>query len=126
MRTGVDRRFDAPAKPAFRSNLIISGLPSIRLPWPGTVWLLFDSSGSRSEPAVEKTDAAARVLSDAGFVVSTATIDVSSRTSDHALVQRATALGDVTSIIRAAAVSATQASPATILAIDLCCTTLVF
>jgi len=44
----------------------------------------------------ENADAAAKVLSDAGFEVSTATVDVSSRGSVHALVGMATALGDVT------------------------------
>jgi hypothetical protein len=41
-------------------------------------------------------DAAAEILSHAGFEVSTATVDVSSRESVHALVETATALGDVT------------------------------
>ena len=40
-------------------------------------------------------DAAAEVLSNAGFEVSAATVDVSSRESIHALVETATALGDV-------------------------------
>ena len=53
----------------------------------------------------ENSDAAARVLSDAGFEVSTATVDVSSRASVHELVQRATALGEVTGVIHAAGVS---------------------
>jgi NAD(P)-dependent dehydrogenase (short-subunit alcohol dehydrogenase family) len=73
----------------------------------------------------ENSDAAAKVLSDAGFEVSTATVDVSSRESVHALVQTATALGDVTSVIHAAGVSPTQAPPATILAVDLYGTALV-
>ena len=64
-------------------------------------------------------DAAAEVMSDAGFEVSTATVDVSSRESVHALVQAATALGDVTGVIHAAGVSPSQASPATILLVDL-------
>jgi NAD(P)-dependent dehydrogenase (short-subunit alcohol dehydrogenase family) len=64
-------------------------------------------------------EAAAAVLSNAGFEVSTATVDVSSRQSVHALVGKATALGDVTGLIHAAGVSPTQASPATILAVDL-------
>jgi NAD(P)-dependent dehydrogenase (short-subunit alcohol dehydrogenase family) len=73
----------------------------------------------------ETSDAAAKVLSDAGFEVSTVTVDVSSRESVHALVQTATALGDVTGVIHAAGVSPTQASPATILAVDLYGTALV-
>ncbi len=63
--------------------------------------------------------AAADVLSNAGFEVSTTTVDVSSRESIHKLVEAATALGDVTGVIHAAGVSPSQASPATILAVDL-------
>jgi NAD(P)-dependent dehydrogenase (short-subunit alcohol dehydrogenase family) len=73
----------------------------------------------------ENADAAAKVLSDAGFEVSTASVDVSSRESVHALVRAATALGDVTGVIHAAGVSPTQASPATILRVDLYGTALV-
>ena len=69
--------------------------------------------------------AAAKVLSDAGFQVSTATVDVSSRGSVHALVEAATALGAITGVIHAAGVSPTQASPATILKVDLYGTALV-
>jgi len=65
------------------------------------------------------------VLSNAGFEVSTATVDVSSRESVHALVQTATACGDVTGVIHAAGVSPSQAPPATILAVDLYGTALV-
>jgi NAD(P)-dependent dehydrogenase (short-subunit alcohol dehydrogenase family) len=70
-------------------------------------------------------DAAAEVMSDAGFEVSTATVDVSSRESVHALVQAATALGDVTGVIHAAGVSPSQASPETVLSVDLYGTALV-
>ena len=73
----------------------------------------------------ENSDAAARVLSDAGFEVSTATVDVSSRASVHELVQTATALGEVTGVIHAAGVSPSQAPAATILAVDLYGTALV-
>ena len=73
----------------------------------------------------ENAGAAAKVLSDAGFEVSTATINVSSRESVHALVETATALGAVTGVIHAAGVSPTQASPATILKVDLYGTALV-
>jgi len=73
----------------------------------------------------ENADAAAGVLKNAGFAVSTSTVDVSTRASVHALVQTAVALGDVTGIIHAAGVSPTQASPATILAVDLYGTALV-
>src|SRR4029453_3780341 len=73
----------------------------------------------------ENADAAAEVLSNAGFELSTATVDVSSRESVHALAQTATALGDVTGLIHAAGVSPSQASPATILSVDLYGTALV-
>ena len=64
-------------------------------------------------------EAAAEVLGNAGFEVSTATVDVSSRQSLQALVETATALGEVTGVIHAAGVSPSQASPAAILAVDL-------
>ena len=73
----------------------------------------------------ENADAAAEVMRDAGFDVSTATVDVSSRESVHALVETATGSGDVTGLIHAAGVSPIQASPATILAVDLYGTALV-
>jgi NAD(P)-dependent dehydrogenase (short-subunit alcohol dehydrogenase family) len=73
----------------------------------------------------ENAGAAAKVLSDAGFEVSTATVDVSSRPSVHALVETATALGAVTGVIHAAGVSPTQALPGTILKVDLYGTALV-
>lgn len=73
----------------------------------------------------ENADAAAKVLGDAGFEVSTAIVDVASRPSVHALVQTATALGEVTGVIHAAGVSPSQATPATILAVDLYGTALV-
>lgn len=68
---------------------------------------------------------AAEVLANAGFDVSTTTVDVSSRESVHALVQTATALGDVTGVIHAAGVSPSQATPEVILAVDLYGTALV-
>jgi NAD(P)-dependent dehydrogenase (short-subunit alcohol dehydrogenase family) len=70
-------------------------------------------------------DAAAKTLSDAGFNVTTATVDVSSRASVHALVEAATALGEVSGVIHAAGVSPSQASPETILKVDLYGTALV-
>lgn len=73
----------------------------------------------------ENADAAAKTLSDAGFEVTTATVDVSSRDSVHALVEQATALGEVTGLIHAAGVSPSQASPETILHVDLYGTALV-
>jgi NAD(P)-dependent dehydrogenase (short-subunit alcohol dehydrogenase family) len=73
----------------------------------------------------ENVDAAAEVLSDAGFDVNTAILDVSSRESVHSLVQTATARGDVSGVIHAAGVSPSQASPETILSVDLYGTALV-
>ena len=67
----------------------------------------------------ENAAAAAEVLSNAGFEVSTATVDVSSRDSIHKLVGAATARGEITGVIHAAGVSPSQASPRTILAVDL-------
>jgi NAD(P)-dependent dehydrogenase (short-subunit alcohol dehydrogenase family) len=73
----------------------------------------------------ENVDAAAKILSDAGFEVSSATVDVSSRASVHALVETATSLGDVAGVIHAAGVSPSQAPPAVILSVDLYGTALV-
>ena len=73
----------------------------------------------------ENADAAAEALSNAGFEVGTATVDVSSRESVHGLVKTATGLGDVTGVIHAAGVSPGQASPQTILSVDLYGTALV-
>ncbi len=73
----------------------------------------------------ENADAAAEVFADAGFDVSTAIVDVSSRESVHALAETATAFGDITGVIHAAGVSPSQASVETILAVDLCGTALV-
>ncbi len=74
---------------------------------------------------LRNADEAAKVLTDAGFDVSTATVDVSSRESVHALVDTATALGAVTGVIHAAGVSPSQATPEIILAVDLYGTALV-
>ncbi len=67
----------------------------------------------------ETADAAAKLLADAGFSVSTASVDISKRDSIEALVATATGLGDVTGVIHAAGVSPSQAPPATILHVDL-------
>jgi NAD(P)-dependent dehydrogenase (short-subunit alcohol dehydrogenase family) len=73
----------------------------------------------------ENAAAAAEVLANAGFDVSTAIVDVSSRESVHALAETATAFGDITGVIHAAGVSPSQASVETILAVDLYGTALV-
>lgn len=67
----------------------------------------------------EAAEAAAAVLADAGFAVSTATVDVSSRESVRALAAHAAGMGDVTAVIHGAGVSASQADIEQILAVDL-------
>ena len=67
----------------------------------------------------QNAEAAAGVLSDAGFDVSTAAVNVSSRPSVQALVETATQSGEVTGLIHAAGVSPSQALPETILAVNL-------
>jgi NAD(P)-dependent dehydrogenase (short-subunit alcohol dehydrogenase family) len=73
----------------------------------------------------ENAEAAADVLANAGYDVSVATVDASSREAVHALVNTATAHGDIIVLIHAAGVSPTQASPETILKVDLYGTALV-
>jgi NAD(P)-dependent dehydrogenase (short-subunit alcohol dehydrogenase family) len=73
----------------------------------------------------ENAEAAAEVMANAGYEVSVATVDVSSREALHSLVETATNLGEVTGLIHAAGVSPSQASPATILKVDLYGTALV-
>src|SRR4026209_494648 len=67
----------------------------------------------------QNAEAAARTLSDAGFDVSTSNVDVSSRPSVRALVDKAKAIGDIVGLIHAAGVSPSQASPEMILKVDL-------
>jgi NAD(P)-dependent dehydrogenase (short-subunit alcohol dehydrogenase family) len=73
----------------------------------------------------DNANAAAEVLANAGYEVSVATVDASSRDAVQALVETTTGLGNVTGLIHAAGVSPTQASPATILNVDLYGTALV-
>jgi NAD(P)-dependent dehydrogenase (short-subunit alcohol dehydrogenase family) len=73
----------------------------------------------------ENAKAAAEVLGNAGYDVTVATVDVSSRQDVHALVQAAKGLGQVTGLVHAAGVSPSQASVATILKVDLYGTALV-
>jgi NAD(P)-dependent dehydrogenase (short-subunit alcohol dehydrogenase family) len=73
----------------------------------------------------ENADAAAAVLSNAGFEVSTATVDVSSRRAVESLAKKAVSIGDVTGVIHAAGVSPSQAPVAAILKVDLYGTALV-
>ncbi|POY36076.1 short-chain dehydrogenase [Solitalea longa] len=73
----------------------------------------------------ENSAAAAKVLYDAGFKISTAIVDVSSRESVQALIKNAAAIGQITGLIHTAGVSPSQASPETILKVDLYGTALV-
>lgn len=74
---------------------------------------------------LENAEAAAEVMSNAGYQVSATLVDVSSRASIRSVVAQATDLGEVTGLIHAAGVSPSQASPTTILAVDLYGTALV-
>jgi NAD(P)-dependent dehydrogenase (short-subunit alcohol dehydrogenase family) len=67
----------------------------------------------------ENAHAAAEVMENAGYEVSVATVDASSREAVHALVEKAVSLGKVTGLIHAAGVSPSQASPEMILKVDL-------
>ena len=73
----------------------------------------------------ENADMAAKTLSDAGFKVSTMKVDVAARDSVQALVEQAGRLGEIAGVIHAAGVSPSQASPETILKVDLYGTALV-
>jgi len=68
---------------------------------------------------------AAEVLADAGYEVSVATVDASSRDAVQALVETAMENGGITGLIHAAGVSPSQASLETILKVDLYGTALV-
>ncbi len=74
---------------------------------------------------LENANAAATVMENAGYDVSVATVDVSSREAVQALVKQATGIGDIKGLVHAAGVSPSQASPATILKVDLFGTALV-
>ena len=67
----------------------------------------------------KNAETAARIFHDAGFSVSTAKVDVSSRESVHALVEGASSKGEITGLIHAAGVSPSQAPPDIILKVDL-------
>lgn len=68
---------------------------------------------------------AAQTLSEAGFDVTTISVDISSRNSVAALVEKAMSLGDVHGLVNAAGVSPSQADIDTILRVDLYGTALV-
>jgi NAD(P)-dependent dehydrogenase (short-subunit alcohol dehydrogenase family) len=67
----------------------------------------------------QNANIAAKTLSDAGYEVSTAVVDISSRQSIQALVRTASAIGPIVGMIHAAGVSPSQAASATILRVDL-------
>lgn len=67
----------------------------------------------------KNADAAAKTLSNAGFDVSTAIVDVSSRASVQSLIEKINSIGEITGIIHAAGVSPSQTSPEMILKVDL-------
>jgi NAD(P)-dependent dehydrogenase (short-subunit alcohol dehydrogenase family) len=73
----------------------------------------------------ENAEAAANVLSVAGFEVSTAAVDISSREQVESLAKKAASLGDVAHLIHAAGVSPSQAPIEVIFKVDLCGTALV-
>ena len=68
---------------------------------------------------------AAEALANAGFDVTAAEVDISSRTSVQALIDQAHAFGEITGLVHAAGVSPSQAPIETILKVDLYGTALV-
>lgn len=67
----------------------------------------------------EHADRAAKVLENTGFKTSTLAVDISSRSSIFALIDRAKQFGAIKYLINAAGVSPSQASIETILKVDL-------
>ena len=74
---------------------------------------------------LDNANFAAEILANAGFDVSTTTVDVSARASVESLVALASARGNITGLVHAAGVSPSQAPPAVILKVDLYGTALV-
>lgn len=68
---------------------------------------------------IEAADAAAKILSDAGFETSTVAVDISSRESILNLVEHSQKFGAVKNLINAAGVSPSQAPVELILKVDL-------
>lgn len=73
----------------------------------------------------ENARSAAEILGNAGYETSVALVNVASREAVRGLVEKVTGLGDVTGLVHAAGVSPSQASPETILRVDLYGTALV-
>ncbi len=67
----------------------------------------------------QASNEAADVLANAGFEVSAAPVDISSRNSVEALLVKAVALGEITGLVHAVGVSPSQAPIETILKVDL-------
>lgn len=78
-----------------------------------------------SDIKIENAEQAAKTLSEAGFEVSTSMVDVASSSSVYELVSKAKSIGSIVGLIHAAGVSPSQASPDTILKVDLYGTALV-
>ncbi len=78
-----------------------------------------------ADPRQEQVGVAAKSLSDAGFEVSTTTVDITSRASIQALVKTAIAIGDVTGVVHSAGVSPSQAPAPVVLKVDLYGTALI-
>lgn len=74
---------------------------------------------------LDNANTAAKILDNAGFKVETAKVDVSSRSDVHALVEKASSMGNIMGVIHAAGVSPSQATPDVILKIDLYGTALI-
>lgn len=73
----------------------------------------------------ENADIARKALENAGFIATTTTVDVASRASVEALVEISTGLGNISGVIHAAGVSPSQATPETILKVNLYGTALI-
>lgn len=73
----------------------------------------------------ENANATAEVLTNAGFEVSTAVVDVSSRKDVESLAEKAASIGDVTGVIHSAGVSPSQAPIDSILKVDMYGTALI-
>lgn len=67
----------------------------------------------------ENAAAAEKILSEAGYEVSSTTVDVSSRQSVRELVKTASAIGEIAGVVHSAGVSPSQATPTAILKVDL-------
>lgn len=67
----------------------------------------------------ENAKVAAKTLFDAGYDAITAQVDISSRESILSLLSRAVSMGEIHGLIHSAGVSPSQASPETILKVDL-------